>query len=190
MEIINRDNSKVILYKNVIGGLFDKLKAEITWKQEELVVFGKKCIPKRLRGSQSNSGLKYSYSGSQQESTEFTSTVLLIKKFLEETYGAKITYCLCNYYPDGNSSISYHRDDERDLVEGDGIYSVSFGTKRKFYLKHNDGTVYKCNLEDGDVLIMEGETQKHFKHSVPIETKVHEARINLTFRNIVNKVTK
>lgn len=73
-------------------------------------------------------------------------------------------------------------DDERDLVPLAAIASVSFGATRRFDLRHFDGEKLSINLEDGSVLIMAGELQQYWKHQVPIQRKIKEPRINLTFR--------
>ena len=43
----------------------------------------------------------------------------------------------------------------------------------------------KLNLSNVSYLIMMGETQHHWKHSIPKRMKIKERRINLTFRNIL-----
>jgi alkylated DNA repair dioxygenase AlkB len=40
-------------------------------------------------------------------------------------------------------------------------------------------------LSHGSVLIMQGETQHYWQHSVPKQAKVDKPRINLTFREII-----
>ena len=188
MEVIKWDNSKVTLYKNVFKDLFEELDSEIKWKQERVLVMGKWREPARLTSSQGNEGLKYKYSGTIQQAEKWSETVLFIKNKVEEMTGRKYSYVLCNYYKDGKSYISYHSDSEKDLAPGEDIVSVSFGATRKFYLRHiKDGTTYKTSLGSGDVIVMSGETQKHFKHTVPKELKVKDPRINLTFRVINNQ---
>ena len=181
MEIVNRDNSRSIVYRDVFSDVdFDVLKGEIDWQVEKVLVYGKWHEPYRLRSGQGESS--YSYSGNVVEGLTWSTTVKSIKAELEHLYGAKVSYVLCNYYPDGTSHLGYHSDNEKDLAPNASIYSVSFGASRKFYLKHTDGTRYDTVLNHGDVLIMEGETQRHFKHTVPKEMKVKLPRINLTFR--------
>ena len=99
-----------------------------------------------------------------------------------------------NYYQDGNVGIDPHTDDERSLVAGAPIISVTLldGTKipRSFQIynykeiKPND-KIAEIDLNDGDVLVMEGEMQKYFKHGVLKKiSKVYKnaRRINLTVR--------
>eukprot|EP00123_Amoebidium_parasiticum_P009264 comp19372_c0_seq1/m.22329 comp19372_c0_seq1/g.22329 ORF comp19372_c0_seq1/g.22329 comp19372_c0_seq1/m.22329 type:complete len:223 (-) comp19372_c0_seq1:135-803(-) len=104
--------------------------------------------------------------------------------------------CLCNYYPDGSSNIGWHADDERDLVRGAPIASISLGAERYFDLrsKHPISTGrgpakvinHRMTVQDGCLLLMAGDTQINYKHAVPIQKKVPNGRINLTFRCIDN----
>jgi alkylated DNA repair dioxygenase AlkB len=90
---------------------------------------------------------------------------------------------LCNLYRDGNDSVGLHADAEPEM--GPVIASLSLGATRLFRLKAKDGTVaFSERLPGGGLLIMAGQTQKNFKHEVPKEPRVTQARINLTFRRI------
>jgi len=90
---------------------------------------------------------------------------------------------LCNLYRNGNDSVGLHADREPEM--GPVIASVSLGAERLFRLKRHDGSVALSErLPHGSLLIMAGATQKSFKHEVPKEPHIIEARINLTFRRI------
>jgi alkylated DNA repair dioxygenase AlkB len=41
---------------------------------------------------------------------------------------------------------------------------------------------HELNLNSGNLVVMDGITQKYWKHAVPKQVKVTEPRINLTFR--------
>jgi alkylated DNA repair dioxygenase AlkB len=88
---------------------------------------------------------------------------------------------LCNLYLNGNDSVGLHADAEPEI--GPVIASVSLGAERLFRLKGQNGPVaFAERLPHGSLLIMAGRTQKNFKHEVPKELDVAQARINLTFR--------
>lgn len=93
---------------------------------------------------------------------------------------------MLNLYHDGNEGMGWHTDDEKELEENGVIASLSFGAARKFSFKHKT-TKEKIDfhLASGSLLLMRGETQKHWLHQLPKTKKVHQPRINLTFRNIV-----
>jgi alkylated DNA repair dioxygenase AlkB len=90
---------------------------------------------------------------------------------------------LCNLYRNGNDSVGLHADAEPEM--GPVIASISLGAERLFRLKRRDGSVaFAERLPHGSLFIMAGATQKNFKHEVPKEPDVNQARINLTFRRI------
>lgn len=98
--------------------------------------------------------------------------------------------CSANYYESGNQSVSWHSDDRPmfDAKNRDSlVISLSLGATRTFELRPKDDPFEETavELEDGDLLVMEGLCQKHYRHRVPIDEKVKGARINLTWRWIV-----
>jgi alkylated DNA repair dioxygenase AlkB len=93
---------------------------------------------------------------------------------------------LCNLYRNGNDSVGLHADAEPEM--GAVIASLSLGTGRIFRLKENNGAVaFSQTLPHGSLMIMAGTTQKNFRHEVPKQPGVTNARINLTFRHIEHK---
>lgn len=44
-------------------------------------------------------------------------------------------FLLLNYYGSGSSYISWHSDDENDLIDGAPIYSVTIGAERDFMVR-------------------------------------------------------
>merc|ERR1740121_138556 len=101
--------------------------------------------------------------------------------------------CNLNLYEDGGMSVGWHADDER-LFQGRHrdcqIVSLSLGAKRTFELRLNfpeegEHGFWRVPLGSGDLLTMEGMTQKHFQHRVPREENVRAPRINLTWRHVL-----
>ena len=91
-----------------------------------------------------------------------------------------------NYYRTGLDSNGWHSDDEKELGRNPVIASISFGSLRKFKLRHKtmigDTTKLDLELEHGSLLIMSGETQHFWKHCIPKTKSMIKPRINLTFR--------
>lgn len=84
--------------------------------------------------------------------------------------------------------MSWHSDNEKEILENSAIASVSFGAERKFGFRHNSTKEeISLMLENGSVLIMKDEVQKFWKHKLYTSNKIKEPRINLTFRTIVSK---
>jgi alkylated DNA repair dioxygenase AlkB len=70
------------------------------------------------------------------------------------------------------------------------IASVNFGESRRFLLRRHEKERQPLEkiellLTHGSVLIMQGETQHYWQHSVPKQAKIDKPRINLTFREII-----
>jgi len=94
--------------------------------------------------------------------------------------------------------VGWHSDDEplfqgkfRDIM----IISLSLGVKRKFELRFNwpeegEKPVRSFQLGSGDLMTMEGMTQKHMMHRVPKEENVKGSRINLTWRWVIKHTPK
>ncbi|KAL4865788.1 hypothetical protein BDV12DRAFT_210934 [Aspergillus spectabilis] len=108
--------------------------------------------------------------------------------------GSTYNFCLVNYYASGDDSISYHSDDERFLGPKPSIASISLGAQRDFLMRHKPSQTegvsnqpLKFSLASGDMVVMRGETQANWLHSIP-KRKGGEAgkgRINITFRRAV-----
>nr|POF12799.1 dna oxidative demethylase alkbh2 [Quercus suber] len=122
-----------------------------------------------------------------------------LKTLTENSTGHSFNFALVNYYADGADSISYHSDDERFLGPDPAIASFTLGARRDFLLRHkptpsghpSETTPMKLPLSSGDMLLMQGPTQRWWLHSIPKRTgKADEARrgrINITFRRAMVK---
>ncbi|KAJ9247943.1 hypothetical protein DTO195F2_8982 [Paecilomyces variotii] len=117
-----------------------------------------------------------------------------VREQIESVCGATFNFCLINYYASGEDSISYHSDDERFLGPEPTIASLSLGAKRDFLMKHKpfqsggERDTLKLPLGSGDMVVMRGETQANWLHSIPKRKAGGEAdrgRINITFRKAV-----
>jgi alkylated DNA repair dioxygenase AlkB len=159
---------------------FNQLKTTCCWQPEEVKVYGK--WHKLRRQSAWYGTADYRYAGQIKIAQPWLPVLLDIKNQVEELTQDAYQGVLLNYYPDGLAGMGWHADDERDLVVNAAIASVSFGVTRRFDLRHQDGEKLSINLADGSVLIMAGELQQYWKHQVPVQRKIKEPRINLTFR--------
>ncbi|HSP10892.1 MAG TPA: alpha-ketoglutarate-dependent dioxygenase AlkB [Salegentibacter sp.] len=165
---------------------FKKLKQEIPWKQDKIKLFGKEHLQPRLSAFFAEPDINYSYSGLKLKPNYFPETILKIKKMVENFSEFEFNSCLANLYRDGQDSMGWHSDNEKELGRNPVIASVSFGAERIFHLKNNADTSLrkKIVLEHGSLLMMEGSIQHHWKHQLPKTRKIIGPRINLTFRKI------
>ncbi|KAL8746581.1 MAG: hypothetical protein Q9190_001425 [Brigantiaea leucoxantha] len=133
-----------------------------------------------------------------------------LRKLTEVFTEAQYNICLVNYYASGADSISYHSDDEKFLGPQPCIASFSLGAQRDFLMKHkplaapskteNEEIIkmreeienvkpLKLALGSGDMVLMRGETQANWLHSIPKRKggESERGRINITFRKAVMK---
>jgi alkylated DNA repair dioxygenase AlkB len=66
-----------------------------------------------------------------------------------------------------------------------GVMMMSYGVSRKFRIrdKISRKIVKDIYTKDQELIQMSGDFQKEFLHEIPIERKIKESRISLTFRN-------
>ena len=165
--------------------MFDALSDSIDWKQESMQMYGKELKFPRLTAWYGNQDKQYSFSGITLQPNPWTAELLEIKKIIEPLAGVEFNSVLLNLYRDGNDSISWHTDAEKELGLNPIIASVNFGDSRTFQLRHKH-TKERIDIElvNGSLLLMEGELQHYWQHQVPKTKKNKSPRINLTFRLI------
>jgi alkylated DNA repair dioxygenase AlkB len=180
---------------NYYGKLFDQkeadhyfqmLLANIDWRNDEAIIFGKKVITKRKVAWYGDKRFEYTYSKITKLALPWTNELLQIKSFTEERTGETFNSCLLNLYHTGEEGMAWHSDGETDLKKNGTIASLSFGAERKFAFKHKQSKEkVELVLEHGSLLIMKGTTQDHWLHRLPPTKQISKARVNLTFRTIV-----
>ena len=188
-------NAQLLEYPQIVDPseatqMFERLITEIPWQQEHLRIAGKlRAIP-RLQCWMGDSASKYGYSGVRLALCPWHETVKKIHDRVADLSASTFNCVLINYYRNGQDSVAWHADDETELGDTPVIASVSLGAERIFELKQKHQTPakkYKLLLRHGSLLIMSGTMQQHWLHQLPKDKGLLEARINLTFRNIVGK---
>jgi alkylated DNA repair dioxygenase AlkB len=115
----------------------------VPWKQDMIVVGGRKVLEPRFTAFLgSKSGLEYTYSGKVNISAKWPSPVETAKERIEkEVVQHPLNVVLMNWYTSGNHHVSWHADNEEDLVDGAAIASLSLGETRCFQLRHRSESV-------------------------------------------------
>ena len=174
-----------IVSLEIADALFLKLRDEIAWENDEIILFGKRIATKRKVAWYGNLPFEYTYSNVKKQAIAWNETLLELKTLVEDKTGCSFNSCLLNLYHSGEEGMAWHSDDEPELLENAVIASLSFGAERTFEFKHKkDQNKVKVLLEHGSVLLMKFPTQKHWLHQLPKTKKVGTSRINLTFRTI------
>lgn len=173
------------------SALYYALLTTLPWQSDIVTLFGKTHVTTRQIVWMGDSAASYQYSGHRRQAIAWTDSVFHVKHHIEQQL-AKIginthfNSCLLNYYPSGDDGMGYHADDEKELGNQPVIASLSLGATRKFVLKHKKTQdKVELYLESGQLIVMHGETQKCWKHTVTKTKTVLEGRISLTFRQMI-----
>lgn len=167
--------------------LLARLIAEIPWRQQSIALFGKIHLQPRLICWMGDPDCAYRYSGTRWEPQPWHPLVDALRSRVEALTDARFNAVLLNLYRDGADSMGSHADDEPELGERPTIASLSFGAERAMHFRHrHDRTqpTQRIFLEDGDLLVMRGDTQSNWRHAIPKTRRPVGPRVNLTFRRI------
>jgi len=168
-----------------IKGLYDALLNNIHWENERVIMFGKEIVTKRKVAFFSDPSISYRYASKTKIGLPWTSTLLIIKNIVESITKESYNACLLNLYHNGEESMGWHSDNEKEIIANSSIASLSLGANRKFSFKHKvSKETVSIELEDGSLLEMKGSVQAHWWHALLKSKKVTAARINLTFRQM------
>jgi alkylated DNA repair dioxygenase AlkB len=113
-----------------------QLLRETPWRQEDIVVWGKRHAQPRLIAWYGDKGRRYTYSGIQLSPLPWSELLRQIKRSVEAVSNCEFNSVLLNYYRNERDSMGFHSDDEKELGPRPAIASVSLGDCRQFVLKH------------------------------------------------------
>ena len=175
-----------VMQKLVADDYFEKLMQNIAWENDQAIIFGRQITTKRKVAWYGDQAYEYTYSNVNRYALPWTVELLELRQRVQQLTGERFNSCLLNLYHTGEEGMAWHSDDETDLKKNGAIASLSFGAERKFAFKHKQSKEkVELYLEHGSLLVMKDTTQSHWLHRLPPTKKVTTARINLTFRTIV-----
>jgi len=164
--------------------LFAQLRTKVAWEVHRLRLFGREVDSPRLSCWIGDPDAGYRYSGTYFAPRPWPPMLQSIRARLARELGVAFNSVLANLYRSGADSMGWHSDDERELGATPVIASLSLGAERRFLLRHRREPERKLAiaLGPGSLLVMSGDTQRHYRHSLPRTRRVVGERINLTFR--------
>ena len=175
-----------VIQEMVADDYFEKLMQNIAWENDQAIILGRQITTKRKVAWYGAQGYDYTYSNVNRYALPWTVELLELRQRVQQLTGERFNSCLLNLYHTGEEGMAWHSDDETDLKKNGAIASLSFGAERKFAFKHKQSKEkVELYLEHGSLLVMKDTTQSHWLHRLPPTKKVLTARINLTFRTIV-----
>lgn len=185
--------------------LLQALLATVPWETHRIRLFGREVDSPRLSCWIGDPGATYVYSGARFEPHPWPAALHPIRTRVGAACGVAFNSVLANLYRDGRDAMGWHRDDERELGPRPVIASLSLGATRRFVLKsgvrkgpapaHRAGSAHRgttpevharvaLELGHGSLLVMRGDTQRHYRHALLRTAKLPGPRVNLTFRRI------
>ena len=167
--------------------LFAELQDAIEWETHRIRLFGREVDSPRLSSWIGNEDAAYTYSGTRFQPRPWPPALTDILHRLAQELDCRFNSVLANRYRDGRDYMGWHSDNEPALGPHPVIASLSLGATRRFVLKHRHEASRKLELPlaHGSLLVMRGDTQTNYKHSLPRTAKPMGERINLTFRRIL-----
>jgi len=163
--------------------VFARLLQETAWRQDSVVVYGKRHLQPRLTAWYGEAS--YTYSGLRLEPLPMTPLLAQLRSAVETATGHRYNSVLLNHYRNGADSMGMHSDDEPELGAQPVIASLSYGATRTFILRHKQSKrSFKLDLADGNLLLMAGSLQENWLHGINKTAKPIGPRLNLTFRYI------
>lgn len=180
---LSRDESRQYFYA---------LEKQISWQQPTIKIYGMDRKIPRLQAWFGEEGAVMTYSKTRFLPQPWHPLLVDLKARIERLSGRQFNSVLANLYRSGEDSVGWHADDEAELGENPVIASLSLGGPRVFRLRPKPTSVPARGLKgvaqplsSGDLIIMKGETQRHWHHAILKERHANEPRINLTFRRVV-----
>ena len=151
------------------------------WRQNDIRVFGQWHKEPRLTAWW---GPAYQYASVAWPERPLEGRVGDLAKRVGALAGTTYDAVLVNGYRDGQDAMGWHRDNEPE-IDTSSIASLSLGATRTFKIRdRRTKEVTNVELSHGDLLVMEHLQDVH-EHSVPRRARVHEPRMNFTFRRWV-----
>ena len=170
------------------NALLESFISKLPWESMTIKMFGRDTKIPRLQCWIGDEGCEYRYSGKQLNRQIWNQDLTMIRKKIYKELKIDFNSVLANYYRDGKDSMGWHSDDEKELGPNPTIASISFGSERDLVFRNKISkktlTIPQTN---GCLILIDGETQKNWQHSIKKTQKIIGPRINLTFRNIIHK---
>ena len=179
--------------------LLEELINQVRWQKDYFVAFHRRFPIPRLQAWFADDGIQYSYSNNLLTTQAWSPRLLRLKQQVEQISGCQFNSVLLTYYRDGEDSVDWHADDERELGDTPWIASLSLGAERLFQFRskpddqreHRKTTPetreQQIPLPHASLLLMHPEFQRQWQHRVPVQGQIKIPRINLTFRRVISR---
>ena len=173
-----------ILSPGAADALYERLLHALPWRPDVAVVNGTVMQTARHALWYGDRAFRYLHSGVPRQAEPWPDELLVEARRLAEKHsGTRFNSCVLNLYHDGSEGMGWHSDSEAAYGAHTAIASLSLGATRKFAFMHKRTRERRdMLLRHGQLVVMRGETQRHWLHAIAKTATVTTPRISLTFR--------
>jgi alkylated DNA repair dioxygenase AlkB len=151
--------------------LFERLTAEVPWKEHYRRLFDKTFLEPRLTAEY----------GRMQEAPP---PLAAMADALSRHYRVRYDSLWLNLYRDGRDSTGWHRDRFSCRQPECIVPVLTLGATRRFLVKpRHGGASVAFSPQSGDLVVMGGRCQQDWVHGVPKSPGTREARISVNFQS-------
>jgi alkylated DNA repair dioxygenase AlkB len=152
--------------------VFELLAARARWQQRTVTMWDNQVLEPRLTAGWS---------------TDAAHTPAVLSEMCERLsarYAIGFDRVWVNLYRDGQDSVAWHGDRHRHAMTRPMVATVSLGARRKFQLRRRGSSTIAHTLMPGvgDLVVMGGECQNDWEHTVPKTARPVGARMSVTIR--------
>jgi alkylated DNA repair dioxygenase AlkB len=153
--------------------VFDLLASTADWEQRTVTMWDHVLPEPRLTAGWSSDG------------EQAPPVLLTMCALLSARYSIGFDRIWVNLYRDGRDSVAWHGDRHRLTMTRPMVATVSLGARRKFQLRRRGTTSVAHTLTPGvgDLVVMGGECQNDWEHTVPKTARTVGPRMSVTIRH-------
>jgi alkylated DNA repair dioxygenase AlkB len=153
--------------------VFDSLAGEARWQQRTVTMWDKQVLEPRLTA------------GWSTDAAHVPPLLAQMCRLLSARYAVGFDSVWVNLYRDGQDSVAWHGDRNRLVMDRPMVATVSLGARRRFLLRRRGSSRIEHELRPGagDLVVMGGECQQEWEHTVPKTARVVGARMAVTIRH-------
>jgi alkylated DNA repair dioxygenase AlkB len=153
--------------------VFEQLASTARWQQRMVTMWDKELLEPRLTAGWSTSA------------RHVPPLLAEMCRLLSGRYEVEFDSVWVNLYRDGQDSVAWHGDRNRLVMDRPMVATVSLGARRRFLLRQRGSSRIAHELMPGagDLVVMGGECQQEWEHTVPKTARSVGARMAVTIRH-------
>jgi hypothetical protein len=141
----------------------------------------------RLLWACGDPGMHHGFRGVAVDIMPWPPVLKAIRDRLVVQFGVYTNFCLVNHYRDGRDAIAPHADEEL-YARNKSVFTLALGATRPMKLVPSGRSSSKRKtaafpFQSGDLFLMCGQIQKHWKHGIDVDLSLRDVRFSLTFRS-------